>query len=105
MASNNHCYSSSPVNIFLSFDNFLYCYNCQAKPEDVGHVKYNYVAYNTGVMLHHLERHKTFGHLIPEDLKSKLITDDYINFPEGGKQGGCFVELIEEEIELEELSS
>lgn len=93
MLNDNHCYSSTTVHLFLSFDNFLYCSDCQVKPETCGEEKYNYVAYNTGVMLQHLERHKAYGHLIPTELRNKLIADDYTNFPEGGRRGGCFVKM------------
>lgn len=87
----DNCYSSTVVQLCLSFDDCLYCLDCRIKPKNLGDAKYDYVAYNTGVMLQHLNRHSLMGDIISEDLKRKLISDDYANFPEGGKGGGCFI--------------
>jgi hypothetical protein len=92
MPSSRHSYSPPALNIYMQGDSYLYCAACELHPSNTHDLILGYVALNTGVMLHHLDKHAQAGFLGTAGLRRKLIEDDNVNFPEGGAAGGYFNE-------------
>jgi len=76
-------------------DTYLYCAACRLNPHNSSELVYGYKAFNTGTMLHHLQKHIEKGHQVSKKLTSSLLKDDDNNFPEGGASGGYYTKAAQ----------
>lgn len=66
------------VTIVPSFKGVV-CLECKVSPEVD---KYgNYLAPNTRTMIAHIQAHRAFGDVLPDEIELQLVNDDWQNYP------------------------